>query len=202
LRRVGMAMFQDNEKERNEKLTGFCACGCGKKTSVALWTDRRQKWIKGESKRFIHGHNSKNVKGPNHHNWKGGRTINGEYIECKNEKHPRADSRGYVLEHILIAEKVLGKFLPLKVVVHHVNNNSSDNRNQNLLLCENNAYHLLLHRRKRAYDASGKSWWRKCRFCKNHDDPKNMIIEKNGAIHKECQKIRSHNKYLKSALPK
>ena len=62
-------------------------------------------------------------------------------------KHPRASSVGLVREHIVIAEKVLGKPLPPKAEIHHVDSNCSNNKNSNLVICENHSYHFLLHKR-------------------------------------------------------
>jgi hypothetical protein len=56
----------------------------------------------------------------------------------------------YVLEHVFLAEKALGRKLPAKTVVHHMNNNPADNHTPlNLVICPNQAYHMLLHIRAR-----------------------------------------------------
>jgi len=54
----------------------------------------------------------------------------------------------YKMEHVLMAEKALGKPLPKGVVVHHVDGDPAANRKPwNLVVCPNQDYHLLLHRR-------------------------------------------------------
>ena len=57
--------------------------------------------------------------------------------------------------HVLIIERLMGKRLPPCAVVHHFNENRKDNSHSNLVLCQDQAYHLLLHSRKRIYDAGG-----------------------------------------------
>lgn len=102
------------------------------------------------------------------------RTIRTSYFAIRMPQHPRADSRGRVMEHIVVAEMALGKPLPIGAVVHHVNENHYDNRNENLVICENRAYHALLHARLRALKECGNPDWRRCNFCHKYDDPANL----------------------------
>lgn len=70
-------------------------------------------------------------------NWKGGRVRGGHerrYWMRHRPGHPAANSLGYVLEHRLIVEALLGRFLNDDEVVHHVNEDPLDNRPENLEL--------------------------------------------------------------------
>ena len=75
--------------------------------------------------------------------WKGGRIKDYDgYILLKIPDHPLCNSLGYILEHRLIMEKALGRYLTKKEVVHHKNGKKDDNRIENLLLFSDNGYHL------------------------------------------------------------
>jgi hypothetical protein len=89
--------------------------------------------------------------------WRGGRTIlwPDNYVGIFMPGHPRANKSGYVREHIVVAERSLGKPLPCKALVHHVNEIQDDNRNANLVICQDAAYHKLLHVRMRVRAAGG-----------------------------------------------
>lgn len=63
----------------------------------------------------------KKLRGPGNPNWKGGRVVDPRgYVLVKNLSHPRADVRGYVYEHVLIAEEMLGRRLAAKESVRRI----------------------------------------------------------------------------------
>lgn len=107
------------------------------------------------------------VFGERHHRWKGGRTRDTKgYVKVMCSGHLRADRDGYVREHILLAEKALGKSLPPGVQVHHVDENKGNNDPGNLVICQDASYHTLLHLRARSYIATGSSNMKRCASCK------------------------------------
>ena len=109
-------------------------------------------------------------------NWKGGTFLSGGYRILCSRGHHIAYSNGYVPEHTLIAEAVLGKPMPKKAEIHHFDGNRSNNSKNNLVICNDRAYHMLLHMRTTALRECGHAGWRKCYFCKKYDDPNNMYI--------------------------
>lgn len=155
---------------------GFCNCGCGQKTPLAPLTDLRRGWIKNQPLKFI-----------NHHN------LNRNYFLKRKgffKSYPMAQNstgRSGIREHILIAEKALGKPLPPLAVVHHFNPKKS---NGTLVICQNQSYHFLLHKRTRALKGSGHVDWEKCFICKQFDDPQNLSRHR----HPLC--IREYNRAL------
>ncbi len=59
--------------------------------------------------------------------------------------HHRADAGGYVFEHVLVAEKMIGRHLFLGEVVHHKNAMKDDNRSENLSVFANQSEHAAHH---------------------------------------------------------
>ncbi len=158
-----------------------CECGCGRQLPAPKFPSR--------ATRFLVGHNFR-LSG--HRSWRGG-VKRGLYVLVRRPEHPRADSQGYVREHVLMVEAVLGKVLPDAAVVHHVNERKHDNRNDNFVLCQDESYHRLLHRRARAFAGCGDAHWRRCPKCKNYDAPESLtiFIDKAGnehPFHSACQR--------------
>ncbi len=118
----------------------------------------------------------------------GGSKKRGGYINTQGYRVVTVDGH-QVHEHVAVAERALGKTLPPKAQVHHVDENKTHNVGSNLVICPSRAYHNLLHRRHRAFDACGDASWRKCNVCKQYDDPKHMYISRDSktSYHHRCK---------------
>jgi len=162
----------------------LCECGCGRPVRIAPRTSANDGWVKGQPMRFYRAHKPKGEQSPH---WKGGRRISRGYVLVANPGHPRADSHGYVAEHILVAESILGGPVPRSRPIHHINGNRADNRPENIVVCVNQAHHMKIHQEERAIKACGNATWRKCYLCQRYDDPANLRPHGRGAFkHKRC----------------
>ena len=79
--------------------------------------------------------------------WKGGRSLLNGYVAVYAKDHPRAHRSGYVYEHILIAERTLGREVARGQVVHHLDGNKRNNAPENLAVLESQAEHVRVHKR-------------------------------------------------------
>lgn len=83
--------------------------------------------------------------GKNHPYWKGGRRISAGYVWIYSPDHPSSNSTGYVQEHRLIAEDMIGRALTSKEIVHHIDGNKQNNDPSNLQIMSRSE-HVKLHR--------------------------------------------------------
>lgn len=60
--------------------------------------------------------------------------------------HPKANNRGYVYTHILVAEEKLGRLLNPGECVHHIDENKHNNSLDNIIVFKSNADHSAFHK--------------------------------------------------------
>ena len=96
---------------------------------------------------FLNRSNSrKREKGSN---WRGGVKYTSKgYRMILLPEHKKADSKGYVMEHIYVFEKETGISIPPNCCIHHINENKQDNRIENLCMMTHSA-HTSYHNRER-----------------------------------------------------
>lgn len=100
-------------------------------------------WIRGVRSQRPGTHRQCKYKG--RHDRKDG------YVMLYRPDHPHAVGSGYVMEHILVMETALGRYLNRDIEsVHHINGDNSDNRLENLQL-------------RFKYHGKGQAW--ECQDC-------------------------------------
>lgn len=175
------------EKPTDEIPYGYCQCGCGGKTNIATQTQKKYGWIKGEPLKFMLNHDKRKK-------------------DCDKIYYPKSrnctDGKTH-RKHVLIAEKVLGKKLPNKALVHHIDGDVRNYKNNNLIICQDDSFHRLIHMRTEALKACGNPNYRKCCFCGKWDSLDNLTKLRGRAAcyHKSCN-AKAAREYRKSKKQK
>lgn len=164
------------------------------KTITAICKKARKLGLR-KSKEIEYLNRSNARKGDKSSNWKGGisKSSKGYRLILKPDHH-RADSKGYVLEHILIFEEKTGLQVPDNCCIHHLNGDKTDNRIENLGMMLTSA-HTSFHNAQRKHSEETKnkiSLKAKERFKskENHPFYKNIDITSMFERHKEGYTIK------------
>lgn len=130
--------------------------------------------------------------------------TSGGYLAVRVPEHPRA-SNGYVFEHIVVAERALGRFLPRTAEVHHVDEDKTRNVGGNLVICEDRSYHMLLHQRMNALLACGDPSALKCNLCGSYDRQADIEVSiRRGRVgrHKDCRAREAAERRRRTQRPR
>lgn len=110
-------------------------------------SDERRAEIKSKISKN-HARSALGKTGPQSSSWKGGKYITKRdgYVHIYAPDHPKAKRNskgggGYVLEHRLVVEKILGRYLKDDEDVNHVNGDKTDNRPENLVVVRHHAHY-------------------------------------------------------------
>lgn len=120
----------------------------GKRLSPSCYNQSKESHKKkSESiKALFRNGKMKAKKGSDSPRWNGGRYVAGSgYVFVKCPDHPRPNKADYVLEHILVIEKYIGRYLKPEERVHHIDGNKSNNDVTNLMLFSNTSEHKKFH---------------------------------------------------------
>ena len=146
------------DKKRYDRVVKFCSHDCYSKSKKGKTTWNKGVPMKAETKAIQRKQRlgkrvspeteftKENHSGEKNQRWNGGvqKMFNG-YVQILSPHHPHASVRGYIGEHILVAEKHLGRFLTSEEVVHHINRKRNDNRPENLYVFPSQKEHMQHH---------------------------------------------------------
>lgn len=148
-------IFKRQYSNATRRSKQYCSRECfnnGQKNGIIVKCDycgkiieKKPAFMKGMEHHFCNSKcfgkwKSKNILGEKNPTWKGGRKIKSGYIEVYSPNHPYRNGN-YVMEHRLIMEQHLGRYLYPYEVVHHINGIRDDNRIENLELLPSQGKH-------------------------------------------------------------
>jgi hypothetical protein len=181
---------QEEIATENDPNRPYCECGCGNFVNKAKATINFRGIKKGQYYRYLEGHGA--GSGPEKRfNRKDDATNccidkRTGAILIYDKDHPKVHPGRMIPEAHLIAEAALGKYLPDGACVLHIDRDASNTKN--LVVCQDKKYMQLLRQRLVAYENCGHANYRKCVFCHEYGDPKDMRHHTQRSFrHQDCR---------------
>ena len=172
-------------KSGNTKIIVRCI-QCGKEREITKQQIRRTKYTG-----LCANCSRESRKGENHPSWRGGLRLggqNGAYITIHKPEHPFANSSGYVLQHRLVSEEMLGRYLSPEEVPHHLNGDTKDNCWSNIIVLSNQASHVRLHKHLEQQASEKDAEWEKNIFAQSSERAAITLMEEwEKLVRAECQ---------------
>jgi len=66
--------------------------------------------------------------------------VSSGYVNIRQPGHPKANKEGLVLEHIVVAEKILGRRILPTEQVHHIDGSRNNNSPENIVVLPSSAH--------------------------------------------------------------
>lgn len=134
-------VLTENNFPKREAHKGFLGKRHSEKSKADISRFHKGKTMSDETRRKIAEANKK--RGIGH---KKKRTDG--YICVYFPDHPCSNKDGYIMEHVLVAEALLGRHLNNNECVHHINRKRDDNRKENLKVMTK-SQHMAFHSKER-----------------------------------------------------
>ncbi len=131
-----------DEKLSINDIAALIGCSSGAVGSSLVWSGVKLRNVKDAlQNKYANGRWGKDAS-----NYKGGRSkTSGGHITILSPEHPFATRAGYVMEHRLVMEEYLGRYLEEDWVIHHIDGDKTNNLLLNLMLLPDRAVHSRVH---------------------------------------------------------
>ncbi len=108
---------------------------------------------------------TRRLMGAGNPRWNGGKRIcNNGYVAIRTKGHPYSTKDGYVMEHRLVVEKSVGRYLNPEEKIHHKDGDVRNNSVENLELFSGHSQHMKKHHMQ-ILGQKRRNKFKECKYC-------------------------------------